>query len=87
MSNVIRELERPTLILCPNKTLAAQVVRELGALLPTSAVELFVSHFSTYIPEAFHASSGTFIPKTSVVNEQLEAMRHRATRVSDISHA
>lgn len=81
MAEVVRALRRPALILAPNKTLAAQLTRELAALLPGSAVELFVSHFSVYVPEAFHGPSNTFIPKTSVVNEQLDAMRHRATRV------
>lgn len=82
MAEVINRLdERPTLILCPNKTLAAQLTRELSALMPSSAVELFVSHFAVYVPEAFHVASNTYIPKTSVINEQLEAMRHKATRV------
>lgn len=81
MAELVKTRNQPCLILTPNKTLAAQLTRELAALLPTAAVELFVSHFSVYVPEAFHVASNTFIPKTSVVNEQLEAMRHRATRV------
>jgi len=69
---------RPTLVVVPNKTLAAQVARELRAYLPRKRVELFVSHFSLYVPESF--SKGRYVEKRSAIDHDLDALRHRATK-------
>ena len=70
--------DRPTLVVVPNKTLAAQVARELRGYLPSHRVELFVSHFSLYVPESF--SGGRYVEKRSAVDPNLDALRHRATK-------
>ena len=80
MAKVIAELGRPTLVLSPNKTLAAQLYSEFKALFPKNAVEYFVSYYDYYQPEAYVPSSDTFIEKDSSVNEHIEQMRLSATK-------
>ena len=76
---LIEKVQRPTLVLAPNKTLAAQLAAELRALLPNNAVEYFVSYYDYYQPEAYVASSDTFIEKDSSVNAEIERLRYSAT--------
>ena len=80
MAHTINELNLPTLILAPNKTLAAQLYAEFKELFPENAVEYFVSYYDYYQPEAYVPSSDTFIEKDSAINEQIDRMRHSATR-------
>ncbi|MEK6554131.1 MAG: excinuclease ABC subunit UvrB [Bdellovibrionota bacterium] len=79
-ANVIEKLQVPTLIMAHNKTLAAQLYVEFKELFPENAVEYFVSYYDYYQPEAFIPSTNTFIEKDSAINEQIEMMRHSATR-------
>ena len=79
-AHVIQATKRPTLILAPNKTLAAQLYGEMRALFPNNAVEYFVSYYDYYQPEAYVPRSDTYIEKESSVNEQIDRMRHAATR-------
>ncbi len=80
MASVIAQVNRPTLILAPNKTLAAQLYGEFKELFPSNAVEYFVSYYDYYQPEAYIPSTDTFIEKDSAINEQIDRMRHSATR-------
>ncbi len=80
MAKVIEETQRPALILAPNKTLAAQLYGEMKSFLPDNSVEYFVSYYDYYQPEAYVPRSDTFIEKESSVNEQIDRMRHSATR-------
>lgn len=80
MAHVIEQLNVPTLILAPNKTLAAQLYIEFKELFPENAVEYFVSYYDYYQPEAYVPSTDTFIEKDSAINEQIDRMRHSATR-------
>lgn len=80
MAHVITELNCPALILAPNKTLAAQIYGEMKELFPENAVEYFVSYYDYYQPEAYIPSTDTFIEKDSAINEQIDRMRHSATR-------
>ena len=80
MAKVIEETQRPALILAPNKTLAAQLYGEFKGFFPNNAVEYFVSYYDYYQPEAYVARSDTFIEKESQINEQIDRMRHAATR-------
>lgn len=80
MAHVIANLNQPALVLAPNKTLAAQLYSELKELFPKNAVEYFVSYYDYYQPEAYIPSSDTFIEKDSAINEQIDRMRHSATR-------
>ncbi len=80
MAHIIQELQRPALILAPNKTLAAQLYAEFKAFFPDNAVEYFVSYYDYYQPEAYVPRSDTFIEKDSSINEQIDRMRHAATR-------
>ena len=80
VANVIQRLGRPTLVLAPNKTLAAQLYGEFKALFPHNAVEYFVSYYDYYQPEAYVPSSDTFIEKDSQINERIDRLRHRATK-------
>lgn len=80
MAQTIAELNLPTLILAPNKTLAAQLYMEFKGLFPKNAVEYFVSYYDYYQPEAYVPSTDTFIEKDSAINEQIDRMRHSATR-------
>ena len=79
-AHVIRQIKRPTLVLAPNKTLAAQLYGEMKSLFPENAVEYFVSYYDYYQPEAYVPRSDTYIEKESSVNEQIDRMRHSATR-------
>ncbi len=79
IANVIEAVQRPTLILAHNKTLAAQLYGEFRALFPDNAVEYFVSYYDYYQPEAYVPSTDTFIEKDSNINEQIDRMRHAAT--------
>ena len=76
---LIEKLQRPTLVMAPNKTLAAQLANEFRELLPNNAVEYFVSYYDYYQPEAYIAQSDTYIEKDSSVNEEVERLRHSAT--------
>lgn len=76
---LIEKMQRPTLVMAPNKTLAAQLANELRQLLPNNAVEYFVSYYDYYQPEAYIASSDTYIEKDSSINEDVERLRHAAT--------
>ncbi|HEY8384113.1 MAG TPA: excinuclease ABC subunit UvrB [Microvirga sp.] len=80
MAKVIEETQRPALILAPNKTLAAQLYGEFKSFFPDNAVEYFVSYYDYYQPEAYVARSDTYIEKESSINEQIDRMRHAATR-------
>ncbi|MEM7054987.1 MAG: excinuclease ABC subunit UvrB, partial [Pseudomonadota bacterium] len=80
MANVIERLQRPTLVMAPNKTLAAQLYGEFKAFFPENAVEYFVSYYDYYQPEAYVPSSDTFIEKDASVNEHIEQMRLSATK-------
>lgn len=80
MANVIASMNRPTLIIAPNKTLAAQLFMELRELFPKNAVEYFVSFYDYYQPEAYVPSTDTYIEKDSSINETIDKMRHSATR-------
>ena len=75
----IEQLQRPTLVLAPNKTLAAQLANEFRELLPNNAVEYFVSYYDYYQPEAYVPQSDTYIEKDSSINEEVERLRHSAT--------
>lgn len=79
MAHTIEQLGVPTLVLAPNKTLAAQLYVEMKSLFPTNAVEYFVSFYDYYQPEAYVPSTNTFIEKDSAINEQIDRMRHAAT--------
>ena len=80
MAHVIQALQRPTLILAPNKTLAAQLYGEMKSFFPENAVEYFVSYYDYYTPEAYVPRTDTYIEKESSINEQIDRMRHSATR-------
>ncbi len=79
MANVIARLNRPTLILAHNKTLAAQLCSEFKSFFPNNAVEYFVSYYDYYQPEAYIASTDTYIEKDSAINDEIEKLRHSAT--------
>ncbi|MCE3519629.1 DEAD/DEAH box helicase family protein, partial [Escherichia coli] len=79
MAKVIEELQRPALILAPNKILAAQLYGEFKSFFPNNAVEYFVSYYDYYQPEAYVPRSDTYIEKESSVNESSDRMRHTAT--------
>ncbi|MEO0441978.1 MAG: DEAD/DEAH box helicase family protein, partial [Pseudomonadota bacterium] len=80
MAKIIEKLQRPALILAPNKILAAQLYGEFKSFFPDNAVEYFVSYYDYYQPEAYVARSDTYIEKESSVNEAIDRMRHSATR-------
>jgi excinuclease ABC subunit B len=80
VANVIQAMQRPTLILAPNKTLAAQLYGEMHELFPSNAVEYFVSYYDYYQPEAYVPASDTYIEKDASVNEHIEQMRLSATK-------
>lgn len=79
MANIIEKVNRPTLILEPNKTLAAQICTELRSVFPENAVEYFVSYYDYYQPEAYIAATDTYIEKDSDINDEIDKMRHSAT--------
>jgi excinuclease ABC subunit B len=80
MAKIIEQTQRPAIILAPNKTLAAQLYGEFKGFFPDNAVEYFVSYYDYYQPEAYVARSDTYIEKESQINEQIDRMRHSATR-------
>ncbi|MGQ0675704.1 MAG: excinuclease ABC subunit UvrB, partial [Rhodospirillales bacterium] len=80
MAHVIQTVRRPTLVLAPNKTLAAQLYGEMKGFFPDNAVEYFVSYYDYYQPEAYVPRTDTYIEKESSINEQIDRMRHSATR-------
>ena len=79
MANIIERLNRPTLVLAHNKTLAAQLCSEFKEFFPENAVEYFVSYYDYYQPEAYIASTDTYIEKDSAINDEIEKLRHSAT--------
>ena len=79
MANVIAQLNKPTLVLAHNKTLAAQLYSEMKEFFPENAVEYFVSYYDYYQPEAYVASTDTYIAKDSAINDDIDKMRHSAT--------
>src|SRR6187431_3143417 len=79
MANVIQNIQKPTLVLSHNKTLAAQLYSEFKAFFPNNAVHYFVSYFDYYQPEAYIARSDTYIEKDSQINEEIDRLRHAAT--------
>jgi excinuclease ABC subunit B len=80
VANVVERLQRPTLVIAHNKTLAAQLYQEFRELFPENAVEYFVSYYDYYQPEAYIPSSDTYIEKDATINERIDRMRHAATR-------
>ena len=80
VAHTIQELQRPALVLAPNKTLAAQLYGEMKSFFPDNAVEYFVSYYDYYQPEAYVARTDTYIEKEAMINEQIDRMRHAATR-------
>ncbi len=80
MANVVAQVQKPTLVLAHNKTLAAQLYGEFKELFPDNAVEYFVSYYDYYQPEAYLPSTDTFIEKDSAINEEIDKLRHSATR-------
>jgi excinuclease ABC subunit B len=79
MANVIENIQRPTLVIAPNKTLAAQLAQEFRTFFPKSAVEYFVSYYDYYQPEAYIASTDTYIEKEADINDEIDRLRHAAT--------
>ena len=80
MANVVEKVQRPTLVLAHNKTLAAQLAIEFREFFPNNAVEYFVSYYDYYQPEAYLPRTDTYIEKDADINEQLDKLRHAATR-------
>src|SRR5690348_4461717 len=80
IANVIEKVQRPTIVMAPNKTLAAQLYGEFKEFFPNNAVEYFVSYYDYYQPEAYVVASDTYIEKDSSRNEEIDKMRHAATR-------
>ncbi len=80
VANVIEKVQRPALIIAPNKTLAAQLYGEMRELFPHNAVEYFVSYYDYYQPEAYIPSTDTYIEKDAIINDRIDRMRHSATR-------
>src|SRR6188472_2612874 len=76
---LIEQVQRPTLVLAPNKTLAAQLAKEFRELMPNNAVEYFVSYYDYYQPEAYVPQTDTYIEKDSSINSEVERLRHSAT--------
>ncbi len=80
IANLIQKLQKPTLIIAPNKTLSAQLYSEMRDLFPENAVAFFVSYYDYYQPEAYIPTTDTFIEKDAIINDQIDRMRHHATR-------
>jgi len=80
MAHLIARLDRPTLVIAPNKTLAAQLYQEFRLLFADNAVEYFVSYYDYYQPEAYIPASDTYITKDSSINDMIDKLRHSATR-------
>ena len=86
VAHVIERIQRPAIVLAPNKTLAAQLYGEFREFFPENAVEYFVSYYDYYQPEAYVPSSDTFIEKDASVNEHIEQMRLSATKALSLIH-
>ena len=84
MANIIAQMNRPTLVLAHNKTLAAQLCTEFKEFFPENAVEYFVSYYDYYQPEAYIPSTDTYIEKDSAINEEIDRLRHSATAALDV---
>jgi len=80
VASVIARLQRPTLVISPNKTLAAQLYSEFKSFFPSSAVEYFVSYYDYYQPEAYIPQTDTYIEKDALINDEIDRMRHAATQ-------
>ena len=80
IANVIERVQKPTLIIAHNKTLAAQLYNEFKDLFPDNAVEYFISYYDYYQPEAYIPRTDTFIEKTASINEEIDRLRHNTTR-------
>src|SRR6478672_5609390 len=80
MANIIERYQKPTLVIAPNRTLAAQLTAEFRDFFPNNAVEYFVSYYDYYQPEAYIPRSDTFVAKDADINEETDKMRHSATR-------
>jgi excinuclease ABC subunit B len=80
IANVVASVDRPTLVISPNKTLAAQLFSEFRAFFPSNAVEYFVSYYDYYQPEAYIPQSDTYIEKDALINDEIDRMRHSATK-------
>ena len=80
VASVIERLQRPTLIISPNKTLAAQLYGEFKAFFPENAIEYFVSYYDYYQPEAYIPQSDTYIEKDALINDEIDRMRHSTTK-------
>jgi excinuclease ABC subunit B len=80
MANVIAQVNRPTLVLAPNKTLAAQLYNEFKSLFPENAVRYFVSYYDYYQPEAYVPATDTYIEKDASINDEIDKLRHSATK-------
>jgi excinuclease ABC subunit B len=80
MAGIVEQVQRPTLVIAPNKILAAQLFSEFKELFPHNAVEYFVSYYDYYQPEAYIPQSDTYIEKDSSINDAIDKMRHSATR-------
>ena len=80
MANIVEKVQRPTLVIAHNKTLAAQLATEFKEFFPKNAVEYFVSYYNYYQPEAYVPRTDTYIEKDSDINEELDKLRHAATR-------
>jgi len=79
IANVIEKTQKPTLVIAPNKTLAAQLAQEFRVFFPKNAVEYFVSYYDYYQPEAYVASSDTYIEKEAKINDEIDRLRHAST--------
>ena len=79
MANIIEKIQRPTLVIAHNKTLAAQLAQEFKEFFPENAVHYFVSYYDYYQPEAFIVKTGTYIEKEATINEEIDRLRHAAT--------
>ena len=79
IANVVERVQRPTLVMAPNKSLAAQLANEFREVFPDNAVEYFVSYYDYYQPEAYVPQTDTYIEKDSSVNDEIERLRHSAT--------
>src|SRR6059058_3841175 len=80
VAKIVEQVQKPTLVLAPNKTLAAQLYSEYKEFLPNNAVEYFVSYYDYYQPEAYIPRTDTYVEKESEVNEEIDRLRHAATR-------
>jgi len=80
VANVIQEIQKPTLIIAHNKTLAAQLYNEFKELFPNNAVEYFISYYDYYQPEAYIPRTDTYIEKSATINDEIDRLRHNTTR-------